>query len=245
MGFDRVAEIEALLSQDDARQGQLWRWYEAGRTDAEWQQARNLRTPPTNAKHTIAALTYGVVPNGPTYAKEDASVVRRWLNKKEMSIELREALTDQLRVLNQVAGSPGPAGVIQRTPTTPATRSADAQPVPGVYVYTLPLYLAHPVDAENGRFLLKVGHSTVDVFKRVSSQSRTTALPEDPILLRTYPCAESAGMEARFKEALSRVGHVRAEITRHAGTEWYPTTLEFLDGVAREMGLEIRVVSTP
>lgn len=243
MAFDRVAEIEALLAQDDAREGQLWRWYEAGKTDAEWQQARNVKTAPTNAKHTIAALTYGVVPSGPTYAKVDAGVIRRWLETKAMSGELRAALSDQLTVLDQVAGSPRPVGYTRRASNSSARHSAETELVPGVYVYTLPLYLAHHLEAQTERFLLKVGHSSVDVFNRVTSQSRTTALPEDPILLRIYPCGESARMEARFKEALSRAGHVRAEVTRHAGTEWYPTTLDFLDDVARELGLEVQVVA--
>jgi hypothetical protein len=60
--------------------------------------------------------------------------------------------------------------------------------------------LAHFIDAQAERFLLKVGHSTVDVFSRVSNQSRTTGLPEDPVVLRVYPCPDSAAAEARLRK---------------------------------------------
>ena len=101
MGFDRVAEVEALLSRDETRVGQLWRWYRDGRTDAEWQVARGVKTAPTNARHTIAALTHGVIPNGPSYAEVDARVIRRWLRTKTMSADLRKVLTAQLASLTE------------------------------------------------------------------------------------------------------------------------------------------------
>jgi hypothetical protein len=103
--------------------------------------------------------------------------------------------------------------------------------------------LAHP-DAQTNRTLLKVGHSAVDVFTRVASQSRTTALPEDPMLLRIYPCDESARAERQFHDRLTRAGHLRPDTT-YAGKEWFLTTVDFLDGVASELGLEIEVVNDP
>lgn len=245
MAFNRVAEIEELLARDDAREGRLWRWYRDGKTDAEWQVANCVKTAPTNARHTIAALAYGVVPDGPSYAEVDAQVIRRWLNTKDMSSDLREVLTAQLSVLDQVAAGPRAAGATVQT----AGRSAVARPPnpqrsPGVYVYCLPFYLAHPFDVDTGRTLLKVGHSAVDVFARVASQSRTTALPEDPVLLRVYPCESSSRREAQFHDRLVRAGHVRPDTT-YAGKEWFLTTLEFLDDVATELGLEIQVVNNP
>ena len=242
MTFDRVAEVEGLLGRDEAREGQLWRWYRDGRTDAEWQAAKNVKTAPTNALHTIAALTHGVVPNGPSYAEVDARVIRRWLSTKDMSSELAEVLTAQLRLLDQVAASPRSAGPRTRGRTV-GTGSPEAQRAAGVYVYGLPWYLAHP-DAQTNRTLLKVGHSAVDVFSRVASQSRTTALPEDPMLLRIYPCEASARVEAHFHGRLTKAGHLRPDTT-YAGKEWFLTTLEFLDGVANELGVEIQVVNNP
>jgi hypothetical protein len=239
MAFDRVAEVEELLSRDEAREGQLWRWYRDGRTDTEWQTAKNVKTAPTNARHTIAALTYGVVPTGPSYADVDARVLRKWLSSKDMSRELREVLTSQLRILDEVATGPRSATTRPGRGTRPGATQTPR--MPGVYVYGLPWILAHP-DAQTNRTLLKVGHSAVDVFSRVASQSRTTALPEDPLLLRIYPCEESARAEAQFHDRLSRAGHLRPDTT-YAGKEWFETTVEFLDGVASELGLDVQVVN--
>lgn len=242
MTFDRVAEVEALLSTDDAREGQLWRWYRDGRSEAEWQVAKSVKTAPTNARHTIAALTYGVVPTGPSYAEVDARVIRRWLNSKTMSNDLRGVPSAQLSLLDEVAKGPRSAGTSgPRQSTRPA--APQTPPTAGVYVYGLPWILAHP-DPETNRTLLKVGHSSVDIFNRVASQSRTTALPEDPMLLRVYPCDESARAEAQFHDRLTRAGHLRPDTT-YAGKEWFLTNLDFLDGVAAELGLEVKVVNNP
>jgi hypothetical protein len=246
MAFDRVAEVEALLAEDDKREGRLWRWYRSGRTDAEWKVAENVATAPTNARHTIEALVNGAVPNGPTYARVDVGVIRRWLGSKPMSAELTEVLAAQLRLLEQIAGGPKRVGLTKQTSDQLAvSRSAETSRDAGVYVYGLPHYLAHPVDEESQRTLLKVGHSSVDVFDRVASQRRTTALPEDPILLRIYPCESTARVEAEFHAWLSQAGHLRPGATTQAGTEWFLTTVDYLDDIATQLGLAVRVVNDP
>ena len=246
MAFDRVAEVEALLAVDEHREGRLWRWYRDGKTDAEWKVANNVKTAPTNAKHTIEALCYGMVPKGPSYANVDATTIRRWIDTKRMSNELTEVLTAQLRLLEKVAGDPTPLRLSKRgSDQLAATRMAEAAQLSGVYVYSLPHYLTHSLDPETGRTLLKVGHSSVDVFSRVASQSRTTALPEDPILLRIYQCDSSAGAEANFHDWLTRAGHTRPRATIQAGTEWFLTTVDFLDDIAVELGLDVQVVNQP
>ena len=244
MAFDRVAEVEALLAQDDAREGRLWRWYRDGRTDAEWKVAHDVATAPTNAKHTIEALLHGVVPRGPSYAAVDAGTVRRWLATKALSAQLDEALRAQLRLLEQIAAGPRKVGLSRRTSEQlEASRKAEVQRIPGVYVYGLPHYLKHHVDDESGRTLLKVGHSSVDVFDRIAHQRRMTALPEDPVLLRIYPSQSSAKAEATFHHWLKQAGHLRPASTLQAGNEWFLTSLSFLDDVATQIGLNVRVIN--
>lgn len=66
------------------------------------------------------------------------------------------------------------------------TEAAEARNDTGVYVYALPHYLRYPVEPSTGRTLMKVGRSDSDVIRRIRNQTRTTALPEEPILPRIY-----------------------------------------------------------
>ena len=113
-----------------------------------------------------------------------------------------------------------------------ATLAAESTHGPGIYVYTLPHYLRHPYDPATGRTLLKVGHSGVDAHYRAKSQGRLTALPEDPILLRIYPVAESAKAERDFHTWLRDADHSGGR-TQRGGSEWFVTSTKFLDRIAR------------
>lgn len=240
MAFDRVAEVEALLERDETRVGQYWRWrYRDGRSDAEWMAARNVSTPPTNAKHTINSVLTGETPNGPSLAEVDTQTIRRWLRKETMSAELREMLSAQLALLEEIARGPRNVSLSPRTAEQlEASREAEDQHIHGVYVYALPHYLKHPVDADSGRTLLKVGHSSRDVVARVAQQ-RVTALPEDPMLVRIYPCDDTGSVEAIFHGWLREAGHQRPTATVQAGNEWFLTSLSFLDKIAAQVGLDV------
>lgn len=113
----------------------------------------------------------------------------------------------------------------------------------GVYVYTLPHYLHYPIDPRTGRTLLKVGCSDSDVIARFRAQTRITALPEEPILLRIYRTGrDAAGVtETKFHSLLEAADHCRS-VARSAGTEWFLTHTRFLDEIAKTLGLEIEVV---
>jgi hypothetical protein len=126
------------------------------------------------------------------------------------------------------------------------TSQAEAQAIPGVYVYALPHYLRYPYDAESGRTLLKVGRSDRSVIRRFHNQTRTTALPEDPVLLRIYPTldADSLAREQQFHNLLEAADHDRSR-ARTGGTEWFLTSLRFLDTVAETVGLEKREIYDP
>jgi hypothetical protein len=63
-------------------------------------------------------------------------VIRRWLKTKVLSSDLKAALTDQLNVLEEVAGTPLGPQVARRGAISAATRPEPAPPVPGVYVYS-------------------------------------------------------------------------------------------------------------
>lgn len=126
------------------------------------------------------------------------------------------------------------------------TGEAEAQGTPGIYVYALPHYLNFPVDPVSGHTLMKVGRSDRDVIQRFRSQIRTTSLPEDPILLRIYLTGGEGStlQERQFHNLLEAADHARST-AKSGGTEWFMTSLRFLDTVAETIGLEIRAVFDP
>jgi hypothetical protein len=117
----------------------------------------------------------------------------------------------------------------------------------GVYVYSFPTYLRIPAKVDPERFWLKIGQTGRVVEKRVSDQLRSTAMPEDPVILRVYTFSESDGastefdyapLEKRFHKLLASAGHSKTT-ARSGGTEWFATTLEFLDEIAMTLDLHI------
>ena len=70
------------------------------------------------------------------------------------------------------------------------------------------------------------------------------ALPEDPVLLRVYACAEddSTRHEKRFHALLEAADHDRSK-ARTGGTEWFLTSLRFLDEIAATLDLDVREIT--
>jgi len=115
--------------------------------------------------------------------------------------------------------------------------------LPGIYVYALPHYLRHPVvpaidDVEADRTLMKVGMSDRDTLRRFRQQQRTTELPEDPELLRVFigDFASYQPVEQEFHTLLRAADHRQARGTA-VGTEWFLTSLKFIDAVAATLRL--------
>jgi hypothetical protein len=86
----------------------------------------------------------------------------------------------------------------------------------------------------------QVGCSDRDVIMRFRSQTRTTALPEEPILLRIYRTStdSAAPAEATFHRLLDAADHSRT-IGKSAGREWFLTHTKFLDEIARTLDLHL------
>jgi len=117
----------------------------------------------------------------------------------------------------------------------------------GVYVYTFPTYLKVPEKYDPERFWLKIGQTGRVVEKRVMDQLRSTAMPEDPIILRVYTeniilsedsSVDYGALEKKFHQLLVSAGHSKTT-SRSGGSEWFATTVEFLDQIALTLGLAI------
>jgi hypothetical protein len=128
---------------------------------------------------------------------------------------------------------------------TRASAEAEAANVPGVYVYSFPAVLADEQDG--GRVRLKVGRAGGGAADRVfGQQSAVTGWPEPPLLLRVYSDEGTTpvDMEIRLHDALDAVDHKRVR-GRRVGREWFWTSLDAIDALARLAGWTARFENRP
>jgi len=239
------AEFEAILTADDTALGDVWRRTEAGETPDQIRIARNTQATSFvwSYLRTARALIDGDLPTAPSVALGVLRTFRRILKEQDLSPDARRVLEERSAQLEAVATNPD-ARVAEDKEAVKATAQAEEHAVPGVYVYALPHYLRYPYDEESGRTLLKVGRADRSVIRRFREQVRTTALPEEPILLRVYPCTEgeSTELERTFHGLLEAADHDRST-ARTAGTEWFLTSVKFLDAIAGVLKLPVREVT--
>ncbi len=234
--------MSVLLEQDDTALGDVWRRIQAGKTPQEVaDEDGNTLGPVYSFTSLASALLDGTVSSAPTVARQTAARIRKWLRTKTLSDDLRAALVEQEMQLNEVAND-SRATEVESEQAVKKSKEAEAENVPGLYVYTLPHYVRYPYDQKTGRTLLKVGHSSVDALYRANSQARVTSLPEDPWLLRIYPAVATSHVETEFHGFLRDADHDGIRGGR-VGAEWFLTSLKFLDRIARSLDLEVRVIN--
>jgi len=106
-----------------------------------------------------------------------------------------------------------------------------------------------PAKVDPERFWFKVGQTGRVVERRIADQLRSTAMPEDPVILRIYtshstapsgPPVSYAELERKFHKLLGAAGHSKTN-ARSGGTEWFATTTEFLDQIALTLDLVVEL----
>jgi hypothetical protein len=221
-------------------------WARIEMTDAEVAAECNI-SPATvwHQRRLLAAMFDGTLPPRTKYIAFSAMrVVRKWLREAQWSPEARAHLATVAAELEPLAGTYPAGGVAATEEAEAETAVAEAMGTPGVYVYALPRYL-DGVGYEDST-LFKVGHSASCTMKRFRNQTNSTALPEQPILLRVYPteAQESHKVERNFHNLLIAAGHYRrSSLPGGAGREWFNTSLRMLDAAARLQDLDIVVVN--
>lgn len=239
------AEIEELLRSDASRIGEIFNLLAQGRDPEQIRAEFGLERTSFvwSYERMIRALLAGDLPTAPTVAQSVARKFRAILKNARLSDDARLVLSHNLVVLEDRA-----TDEVNRERETVAalnaTEEVESEAISGIYVYALPHYLRYPYDKDSGRTLLKVGRSDRDVIERFRSQTRTTALPEEPVLLRLYPVedgAPSTEVERTFHRLLEAADHDRSK-ARTGGTEWFLTSVRFLDEIANTLRLKIREV---
>ncbi|WP_344504491.1 GIY-YIG nuclease family protein [Dactylosporangium maewongense] len=238
-------EITGLLEQDDSRLGAVYRARRRGLTPDEVAAELQVATSGFvwNVSRTIKALVEGDLPTAPTVALAVSRKFRSILRSSRLSSATRMYLEVNLTELERRSNDEG-ARVVEARQAQEQTEQAESQNLVGIYVYALPHYLRYPFDPESGRTLMKVGRSDSDVIVRFRNQTRITALPEEPLLLRIYrtDSGDAPSVESDYHRLLEAADHYRS-VARTAGREWFVTSLRFLDEVARVMRLPIVVVN--
>lgn len=238
-------ELQRLLETDESRLGAVFRGQSRGLTAEQIAAELGVDTSNFvwNQTRYAQALVNGELPSAPTVALAAARKFRTILKSVQLSEEAKRVLEVNLAELERRA-SDETARVVEDMKAQEQTEEAESQNEIGVYVYALPHYLRYPFDDKSGRTLMKVGRSDSDVIIRFRNQTRTTALPEEPILLRIYgtDSGDAASVESTFHRLLEAADHHRS-VARTAGREWFVTSTRFLDEVARALELKVRVVN--
>lgn len=238
------AEIEAYLEEDPSRLGEVHRGLKRGLSADEIAAELGVSTANFvwNYSRLIEALVEGDLPTAPTVALTAARRFRALLKLGRWSPAAREELVARLAELENRAEDEG-ARAAEDLTAKELTEEAESRNEVGIYVYALPHYIRYPFEPKSGRTLMKVGRSDSDVIQRFKNQTRTTALPEEPVLLRIYATQDAATAERKFHSTLEAADHDRS-VARTAGKEWFVTSTKFLDALASLMDLPVQVINS-
>jgi hypothetical protein len=239
------AEILDFIRNDQSRLGEVFRGLDRGLSADEIAAELGVATSNFvwNQSRLLRALTEGDLPTAPTVAIGAVRTFRRFLRSKEWTPETHKYLERNITELDRRANDEA-ARTVEVQQAKEQTERAESQNKPGIYVYALPHYLRYPYDERSGRTLMKVGRSDRDVIMRFRDQTRTTALPEEPVLLRIYKTEPRAAAQAeeRFHRLLEAADHHRS-VAKTAGREWFVTSTRFLDEIAKTLSLAVDVVN--
>lgn len=241
------AEIIEALSRDETRMGDVWRGKAAGKSADEIATELGTQTSNFVSKYLrfAKAMATGNLPTAPTMIRECLSATKGFLgrHRETLSDSTQAALVDRIRRLEALSENEE-AVELEDQQVRRKAKETETLNIPGIYVYTLPHYYRQPVlpadgDTLTARTLMKVGMAENDVIRRFRKQERNTALPEDPWLLRVYSCSDDVHQTEREIHRLLRAADHRQSTGRSAGTEWFLTSLRFLDEVAAQKGLSV------
>jgi len=238
-----VTDLTKFLEQDVTLLGEIFRKKRDNVSNDEIQKDQDALYPNIiwNYQRQIRSLLEGDIPSKISFLNQTAVHYRRALKFEGISNETRDYLN---RGLQEIEERKSDSSLVAKT-TKEALKSSVALEkkfTPGIYVYTLMHYMNHPYDPVTGRTLFKVGKSDRDVISRFREQIRTTALPEEPVLFRIYEStngqAELGTIEKSFHALLEAADHDRST-ARTGGTEWFLTSLKFLDKIGETLNLTI------
>jgi hypothetical protein len=178
----------------------------------------------------------------PGRARTVAGTVRTLLRVPDLSREARRHLTDlRGQLLDAAESELGKAQEQQRLDANSVVLQRELRTVHGVSVHTYPHYWRHPSQPDTNRRMVKIATMSHGGWQQVLDQAKAAGNPEEPVLLRVYVATDPPAAEQAFRRLLDAADHVR----NGNGGDWYVTSLEFLDEIARALALDIKAGAGP
>jgi len=247
-----LEDVSAALRHDSSRLGHVWRHRD--KTPKEIATEADVPTPGFvyNMRAVIAAIVDNQLPQSPSVARHVRDGIRGLIRRddgRHLSEGTIQTLEERATACDKATSDPDKVQREQRVQGR-QTAEAEGKDIPGIYVYSYPHYLSHPVlpgethegtrSSSSARTYVKIGKSGRNVAERLTNQMRGTSVPEEPVLLRIYRCDEGTlgDVEKRLHEHLRAADHGRTRM-KGTGKEWFLTHLDLVDSAARLMGLEI------
>jgi hypothetical protein len=239
-----INEIKDALLANEGQLGAVFRLYENGTTglsDIVSESAVANIGAASNLVCYIETIITGDIPTAPSRAAGAGRTIGGLIRSFEFTPDSRLYLQDLRIQLDDYATNT----VALQVETAQFEKQSDnlaslVEQAGGVYVYSFPTYIRNPAKTDPERFWFKIGMTDRIVGMRIADQTRSTAMPEDPLIMRVYRSekASNTELETKFHSILTAAGHNRTE-ARHGGKEWFATNLEFLDALAVTLDLEV------
>lgn len=215
-----------------------------------------------NLRMMLESLRFGVLPNSPRLASMVQRRLRTFRQRcaSSLSSDAMSFLTANEKSLDAIQSEQAREAE-DREIARSESAHAEQLVAGGVYVFTYPQYLLHPIAPSEqttrmrDRTLYKVGFASKDMRGRIDKIGNQTAAPEPRRIVRLYlpeqPTDESQvrDLETTLHLLLDEAGHGGprrlSRDREHGGTEWFLTSTEFLDAIATTLGLEIVELDAP
>jgi hypothetical protein len=239
-------EFITFLENDEALYGVIYRAKRDKVSNEEIQKSRGAAYPNFiwNYQRYLKALLEGDIPTSISQMNEVSVLFRRVSKMTDLSDAALNYLASGLAEIENRKNDPEVKTKSEKQ-ILKSSKALEKISIPGIYVYTLMHYMNFKYDPETDRTLMKVGKSDRDVIQRFREQTRTTALPEEPVLLRIYESKNNektlTEIEKVFHELLGAADHDRST-ARTGGTEWFLTSLKFLDKIAFFLDMTITTI---
>lgn len=245
--FETIAEIKNALSRDDKLLGEVFRLKESGISSAlelAKKSGASGRGVIYHNLHILNCLFNGELPTGAAVSRFAVQAIDRLSKNSNFSQESLQYLSILKNLLREnaekISALKADQQELEERSDVLAKRAENFSHA--VYVYSYPTYIHFGTVGDPSLMWLKIGSTTSNVWKRILEQSRQTAMPEDPKLLRIYhaPNMNVFEIEKKFHETLDSFGHSRSSTSQpRAGKEWFATSLAAVDQLAKILNLDI------